>query len=70
MFSYRRVRFAPLATLSHSISKASPALSLAVTPARSITQASLRPIASVPADSYPLTVVKCSDPITRERSPP
>ena len=35
MFSYRRLRLAALATLSHSISKASPALSLSLTPAKS-----------------------------------
>src|SRR5260370_5855194 len=69
IFSNRRERLAALATLNHSISSASPALSLAVTPARSITAARPALIAASPAASSALTVGKCSDPMTRSRSP-
>ena len=55
--------------LSHSISNASPELSLSFTPAKSMTAARPFAIASLPERSSAVTVVKCSTPFTRERSP-
>src|SRR5277367_6301177 len=68
MFSYRRLRPAAFATLSHSINNARPALSLSCTPDKSITAAWPWAMASLPACNSAVTVVKCNTPMTRERS--